>query len=537
MFRNKKFVDISTFVLLIFSLIWLKEINFLFYDSTESPDFAEYFVYLDHFANTDIKTAREHGLMYYYLQYLNYYFQYNSFSNSEMFLHKSIQEVNFWIYIYGLLGYFYLLKLYRFKNSTIFITFVFLNFFPVSIVLRLVFKPEILAFAFLPWILYCLEKFKEKNNIFYLYMSIPLFISCITLKGNILAIVCVYLLFTNLSIFSRITKMNLLVIILLITVSFLSISYENTSANEKNILDVQSGATYRDNYDNKAPFNIIYKFNLYNLVTSPIKNYHADSFLGITLLETSGDYFDLYWNNDSSGYSMDSNEIIRFETSPEIKKPKYDRNTNSLIIFTQKNTDLYLKSSIGLLISIIFYFFLLKSLSTNYDFRKYISAFLLGAILLLIHAITGFPVNNFDPNVGDTFKPHYYSFLLLLSTIFFVASCLKKSKKSLMYVFVYIFIMIFLLGFPKTASQDLNQNISYFIEYSDFCNFESRIYGEIYGIEKVNCFDKELTTDLLNLNNKLFGVSLLVKPINLLLIFLSFASSVLIAARRRYFKK
>ena len=115
--------------------------------------------------------------------------------------------------------------------------------------------------------------------------------------------------------------MQLIIILLLVAVSFTSISYENSSANEKNILDVQSGATYRDNYDNKAPLNIIYKFNLYNLVTSPIKNYHADSFLGITLLETSGDYFNLYWNNDSSGYSMASNDLIRFETSPEIKGP------------------------------------------------------------------------------------------------------------------------------------------------------------------------------------------------------------------------
>ncbi len=536
MLRNQKFIDTSSFIILIFSLIWLKEINFLFYDSTESPDFAEYFVYFDHFANTEFKTAREHGLMYYYLQYLNYFFQYNSFSNFEMFLHKSVQEVNFWIYIYGLIGYFYLLKLYKFKNSTIFITFVFLNFFPVSIVLRLVFKPEILAFAFLPWILYCIEKFKEKNNIFYLYILIPLFISCITLKGNILAIICIYLLITNLNIFSRISKKHLLIILLLITTTFLLISYENSSANEKNILDVQSGATYRDNYNNKAPFNIIYKFNLYSLVTSPIKNYHADSLLGITLLETSGDYFGLYWNNDSSGYSMASNEVVRFNTSTEIKRPKYDQDTNSLTIFTQNNTDLYLKSSIGLFISIIFYFLLIKKLIISSAYRKYISSFLLGGILLAIHAITGFPVNNFDPNVGDTFKPHYYSFLLLLSTIFFVATYLKDNKKTIIYIFFYIFIMIFLLGFPKTATQELNQNISYFVEYSDLCNFESLIYENIYGIEKVECFDKKTTKDLLDPSNKFFNDSLSIKPINLLLVFLSFSSSILIVVQLRYFK-
>mgnify|MGYP007000344412 len=64
MLQNQKFLNNLTFIILIFSLVWLKEINFLFYDSTESPDFAEYFVYFDHFANSDFKTAREHGLMY-----------------------------------------------------------------------------------------------------------------------------------------------------------------------------------------------------------------------------------------------------------------------------------------------------------------------------------------------------------------------------------------------------------------------------------------------------------------------------------------
>jgi len=536
MLKNQKLYDAFTFLLLITSLLWLKEINFLFYDSTESPDFAEYFIYFDHFANAEIKTMREHGLMYYYLHYLNYYFQYNSFKNFEIFFHKSIQEVNFWIYVYGLLGYFKLLKFFNFKNSTIYLTFLFLNFFPISIVLRLVFKPEILAFALLPWVLFCIEKFKEKSNILYLFIFIPLFVSCISLKGNIFALICIYLFITNLGIFSRIQLKQLILIFLLIIIAFLLISFENSSANDKNILDVQSGATYRDNYDNKAPVKIIYNINLYNLVTSPIKNYHADSFLGITLLETTGDYFDLYWNNDSSGYSMSSREVIRFESSPEINRPKFNQDSNSLVIFTQKNTDLYLKSSVGLILSIIFYLSLIKILLSTSEYRKYISAFLLGGILLLLHAITGFPVNNFDPDVGDTFKPHYYSFLFLLSTVFFVASSLKKNKNFSTHIFIYIFIMIFLLGFPKNPSQTLNQNLSYFIEYSDFCNFESRIYEARYGIDKVECFKKESTTNLVDPTNKFFGDSVSVKPINLLLILLSFVSSIFISIYGRNFK-
>lgn len=529
MLLNQKLYNALTVSLFLISLLWLKQTNFLFYDSTQSPDFAEYFVYFEHFANSEFKTLREHGLMYYYIHYINYYFQYNTFSNSEIFFHKSIQEVNFWIYTFGLFGYYNLLKFYKFKTSIIFLTFLFLNFFPTSIVLRLVFKPEILAFALLPWILYSIEIFKKGNNILYMYLLIPMLVSCITLKGNILALVSIYLLLTNLNIFSKIKAKHLLLIFLLITISFLLVSYENSFANEKNILDVQSGAALRSNYNNKAPVNIIYNLNFYDLVVSPIKNYHADSFVGITLLETTGDYFGLYWNNDSSGYSMDRTELLRFEKSPEILLPTYNQETKNLVIYTQKNTDLYLKASMGLILSIIFFFLIFKHLYRRSDYRKYIFAFVLGGMLLNIHVITGFPANNFDPNLGDTFKPHYYSFLFLLSTVFFVASYLRDNKKFYSYIFIYVFLMLFLLGFPKTPTQDIMQNISYYIEYSDFCQFESRIYENRYGIDRVNCFDKELTKDLLEPTKKFFGDSFLIKPINFLLILFSIVSSIFIS--------
>ena len=55
--------------------------------------------------------------------------------------------------------------------------------------MRLVFKPEILAFALFPWIIYLIEKFKKENKVRYLYLAIPLTLSAVTQKGNILAIV------------------------------------------------------------------------------------------------------------------------------------------------------------------------------------------------------------------------------------------------------------------------------------------------------------------------------------------------------------
>ena len=87
------------------------------------------------------------------------------------------------------------------------------------------------------------------------------------------------------------------------------------------------------NYNYKAPMSIIYNVNLYELVSNPIKNNHADSFIAISLLDTFGDYFDIYWDNDSSLYSKDRREILKFEQSQEIKAPKYDSSTKTLTIY------------------------------------------------------------------------------------------------------------------------------------------------------------------------------------------------------------
>ena len=48
-------------------------------------------------------------------------------------------------------------------------------------------------------------------------------------------------------------------------ISFVIISNENSAANEKNILDVQSGATFNETYNNKAPVDVLYKIKLKHL--------------------------------------------------------------------------------------------------------------------------------------------------------------------------------------------------------------------------------------------------------------------------------
>ena len=47
------------FLILIIGIFWLKEINYLFYDSFMSPDIDKYIVYFDHFFSNQT-TNKEH---------------------------------------------------------------------------------------------------------------------------------------------------------------------------------------------------------------------------------------------------------------------------------------------------------------------------------------------------------------------------------------------------------------------------------------------------------------------------------------------
>lgn len=533
MLTSQKNKNISSFMLLIFSLIFLREVNYLFYDSTLSPDYSEYFIYFDHFANQEISTNREHGLMYYYLQYINYFFQYNEFGQNQILFHKSIQQTNFYIYVFGLFGYYKLLEYLQYQKSSIFLTFTFLCYFPISMVQRIVFKPEILAFALLPWILFCIEIYKSEKRIRYLYFSLPIVAICLTLKGNILVIISVYLVATNLNLIAKLKKTHILSLlaILFILMSFLTI--ENSSVNNKGLLDVQSGATLDEKYNYKAPLSIIYNISLFNLVTSPIKHDHAESFIGITLLETSGDYFDLYWDSDCCNYFDSRKEFIIFEVSNKIRPPSVDFNSNQLTIFIQKDTDIYLFETLGLFMSIIFYSLLIKSLFNNSAEKRYLVAVFYGMGLLLFHSIAGFPVNNFDPNIADTFKPHYYSFVFLLSTTFLVINLITTKKKRFFLIF-YVLFCFFSFGVFKSATTDLNQNLQPYVEYSSSCSLTKPLIEELYGKMNIDC--GEYRKSDVNKSNNFFKTGFVLKPINFGAIIVTIISLIYLIPKKRELK-
>ena len=143
----------------VLSLVFVREILFLFYDSTQSPDFDKYRDYIAYFYGLKDSTGRDQGIFYYYLhsQYLYLFNSGINENNLSFYLSRTIQDLNFFLHIIGSLGTYKLLKFLNYKNFSILASLIVLNFFPLSISLRVTYKPEILAFAFLPWIIYCLS--------------------------------------------------------------------------------------------------------------------------------------------------------------------------------------------------------------------------------------------------------------------------------------------------------------------------------------------------------------------------------------------
>jgi len=472
---------VSLFLIFSFSIYLVKEINFLFYNSTDSPDFDTYSVYFEYLFNNISSTGREQGLIYYYIHSWYFYLNYASFENFEFFtlLHKSIQEVNFILFLIGLLGIYQLLRFFKFSYYSSLLTLIFINFLPVSIAQRIVFKPEILTFALLPWIILCLEKYKNEKKYYYILLAVPLLIISVISKGSIFAMVTFYLFIYYFKDLLNLGFKKIAILAIIFLSLFSLVMIEDISSNGQTLIEVESGATRNLKYNYKAPISVVYNVDLYELVSNPIKNKHADSFIAISLLDTFGDYYDLYWDNDSSLFSKNRREVFKFEESKEIKAPTYDSSTKTFTIYLQNLTETYYRKFFGMILTACFYFMLLKEIKLDKKLRKFLIAPLIGMFLILIHIISGFPVNNWDPNLGDTLKPLYYSHLFVLAAAFLSVKLFEKKFRNKLLLIPYILIIFLLIGFPKDIDYEIQRDVSQLNNYSTTCNLNNTFLSRL----------------------------------------------------------
>ncbi len=467
------------------SLFYVKEINYIYFDSTQSADFGKYFSYFEYFFGVSDTSLREHGTFYYYLHSLNFsrYSINLSGENFYYLLNKSVQEINFLLYALGAFGYYRLLSYFKFNKTQIFATLTVLNFLPIVIAMIITFKPEILVFSLLPWMLLCLENFKKNSNKAYLFISMPLLALMITAKGSTLGMIGLYLLITNLSIFNKL-MIKEVSILLLIFITLLSvISIQDYEVNQATILQVE----HEEKYKNYAPIKILYDFDFVRTVKSPIKNNHSSSFISLTLLDTFGDYFDIYWNNDSSLFLKNRKDVLVVIESDNLVAPKIDILEKTITVHAQSLTDIYLTSSLGILLSLIFYLQIVKNIFVRSEFSKYILAPIVGMGLVLMQSVLGFPRQNWDPGVGDSIKPYYYGFFISLSFVFMVIYFLKKYRFSYFLIPIFVLCSLHIIGFPKEPNSDFINELSEVNTFSDQCTINKYLFKELEDFNILSC--------------------------------------------------
>ena len=417
----------------------------LYFFSTTGMDFGKYLPYIQYFLNISETTGYGQGVLYYYLISFAIDFRSDLLSeiNLSSYLSTSIQLVNFILYLFGLTGFFQILKS-TIKTSTIFFAFTFLNFFPPAFEMRLLMKPEIVAFALLPWTILFIDNyfddFKTKNLVF-ASATLSLIFS---LKGSILGMIAIFLLFKYWTlIFANINKTIYPLGFFLFAYTLLSV--ENFIINDANIL-YHDSSLYTA-WQNRASFNFLYHINKWDFYYFPISDYHSNSLIGITLLDTFGDYFNLIFQSDTNYFY-------------------HQRYTNFQDNFISKYSSQYA----AIILGVLFYFLFFINFLKEKNYRIYLFAPLFGIAVLLINAF-GFPNLNFDPMTGDTFKVHYYSFFLSVSYIFLVVSIFKKRTVLPIFFFTFISIgSIFTMGLIKSDVENLHHYLSYKNNTSLTCN-------------------------------------------------------------------
>ncbi len=444
---------ISIFIFLFSTLITFICGELYFY-STRGMDYGKYQSFLRYFQGLSDSTGQGQGILYYYLIAFIADIRLPLLTNTNLssFLSSNIQILNMFLYLFGLRGFYLILKKYGFATSVILYSFSFLNFFPPAFEMRLLMKPEIAAFAFLPWLVLLVDRLFEKFDYKYLALASITASIIFTLKGSILGMVSLFLFIKYINEI-YIQRKRLLIFITVFVIIFSTIYIENFNVNQIHLLDHDTEEY--EAWQNKASINFLYHLNKWDFYYFPIRHYHNNSLIGITLFDTFGDYFDLSFNSDSSYFSYERQQFF------------YD---GFLKTFSRQ----YLALFIALLFYLLLFIFFIK----QKKYRIYLFSPLFGILILLVNAF-GFPNLNFDPLTGDTFKVHYYSFFLSMSFIFLGALLLRTNKiVGLIVLILFSVSSIYIIGFPKTADNNTGYYISSKNSISPFCRLTNLIFDE-----------------------------------------------------------
>ena len=460
--NTKTLISFATFIFSLFTSYFLGEI---FYNSIDGTDFYRYFRYIEYFNGTVETPSREQGLFYFWFisNFIEFSQNYYLPDKWEYVYSTAIQLGNFFLYILGLLGLFLWLASKKINKSVIFLSLSVLNFFPPVYGGRLIMKPEIIVFCFLPWVFIGIDNYFKNQKKLNLILVAPLLSLLVTSKGTIAIMVFLSLLYLYFEDIKKINIKNLLVPVGIFTVLTTLLYNENSNINSVSLLSHQE----LDQYLFKAQISFLYNINFVELLTNPFRSQHADSLIGITLIDLFGDYFNRYWDHSRSLFLANRVELFEFLPNP--------------------------RRNISLLLSIVFVISSIFS-NSNKTFKKHRMVYLIGTLILALTSLGLFGLH-FNPEKGDTVKTHYYFYLIAISfTVIFVQYLSnRKYLIQLFSVFLTITISLFIFGFPKSYDSEYESIMQDKLAVTIGCNISS-LYYDNYFSDKTKCLNKKIAT-------------------------------------------
>ena len=481
-------------MLILFSLYFTFTLSNIYFNSLSGADNYKYIENIFFIFGEEKKAYDNQGLFYFFYVAIFIKLRADTFNYSEnsIFLSETIQLANLTLFIFGLLGYYFLSKKLNFHKNLSLLLIIFLIYFPSLYYLRLNMKPEILAFALIPWIFYFFENYLETKSKVDLFLIAIGSTILVTSKGSIAAMTAFCLLVKFLVHINSFNSKNVIIGFSILIICWFGVLGENYLLNIGNILDREP----EKKYDNVAPFEFIYTLDIERLLKDPKKDYHKNSLFAITLIDLQNDYFELNWKEDSVLFSKNIKPlIVGSEKNPEKNYPRLlniDWQSKNIIYAGPGQEYLiYFKDYIGLIISLVFmclvlYYFYKESL-TN---KVYILFPFFGIMILIINSIFGFPQNNFDPLVGDTLKVFYYSFLIPLPVLIVFKNLKRLKIKNMLFLILFIAFTIFNLGFPKANNEMFDLAIKSNVENTLFCEINSLFIEPTFITEnKIECLE------------------------------------------------
>ena len=444
------------FTFLLFSSYLL---GLLFYDTTSGLDYGKYFLNVKFFMGEQVQLQDGNGSLYFYLisQSVSTAIFGLEQENIDIYINNAIQSVNFILYIMGLLGLYKVFNRKGIKNSDLFLGLSILSFLPTGFYFRLTMKPEIMAFALLPWLIYFLDDYFRQKTLFNKTITVLLLSILLTLKGSITGMTLLILLLLYRKKISK-NKHSKLLLFYTTVVSSIFVSINYLITNFFFFSNNSSDLSNPDRWNNTASVRFFTKIDFKNLLENPYQYIHSDSLFSITLIDTLADYFQFFWQHEEKSNYISFNRV---------------EFSNNFLIQT------YLPQYISIIFTISFYLFAFIAVYKKVENSEFLIMPLFGLLVLIINSL-GFPNKNFDPNTGDLFKVHYYSFIFAISffTLTIILSKHLNSKKVTLMFFIPLFLLS--MGFPKNISKETEVALYEKLNISELCFL-------VEYLDKVNC--------------------------------------------------